>query len=417
MSPSGKEVEVQHEDNGRISTDVPVKKKKFGIGLCLSGGGYRAAIFHLGALSRLNELGVLSRVETISAVSGGSILAGFLATAMIKHPPVGERYSASEWEECFARPFRLVVRRNIRTWPVLSRLLPWNWFSRQTAVYGLKKQYENLTEGLRMNDLPDHPRFVFCATDMVFGKNWESRADRVGDYLAGYVSPPPDEWTMGRAMAASSCFPPVFAPIRAGIPGNLYNRRGDRNGTRTEQDRKRNRIWLTDGGVFDNLGTEPVWKNHRVVLVSDAGSALSYRSGCGPIWQLTRYTPIIQDQAAAVRKRWLIHSYKQKVYAGTYWGISSATSSYVEHPEYGFSKELAEQVLAKVRTDLDAFSDREIDILERHGYEIADMAIRTHAPEIAPDLDTPLKYNAPVDETEVRRWLRQSHKRCLLGRF
>jgi NTE family protein len=218
-------------------------------------------------------------------------------------------------------------------------------------------------------------------------------------------------------MAASSCFPPVFAPIRAGIPGKLYNNRGDREGTRSDQDRKRRRIWLTDGGVFDNLATEPVWKNHRVVLVSDAGSALSYRSGCGPIWQLTRYTPIIQDQAAAVRKRWLIHSYKQKVYAGAYWGISSATSSYVKNPGYGFSKELATEVIARVRTDLDAFSSQEIAVLERHGYEIADMAIRTHAPEIAPALDSPSKYNSKVDEEEIRHHLSNSHKRCLLGRF
>ena len=30
-----------------------------GIALCLSGGGYRAMVFHLGALWRLNELGLL----------------------------------------------------------------------------------------------------------------------------------------------------------------------------------------------------------------------------------------------------------------------------------------------------------------------------------------------------------------------
>ena len=406
-----------NESAARASTDMPAKDKKFGIGLCLSGGGYRAAIFHLGALSRLNELGVLSGTETISAVSGGSILAGFLATALIKFPPAGDFYTVKEWEEVIAAPFRRLVRRNIRTWPVLSRLLPWNWFSRETAVYGLKRHYENMTEGLGLKDLLQTPRFVFCATDMVFAKNWESRADRVGDYLAGYVSPPPDQWTVGRAMAASSCFPPVFAPIRAGIPGALYRKRGDRDGTRSEQDRKRQRIWLTDGGVFDNLGTEPVWKNHSVVLVSDAGSALSYRSGCGPLWQLTRYTPIIQDQAAAVRKRWLIHSYKQNVYAGAYWGISSATSSYVKNPGYGFSKELATGVIAKVRTDLDAFSADEIAALERHGYEIADIAIRTHAAEIAPGLDAPLKYTSSADEEDVRRRLKHSHKRCLLGRF
>ena len=48
------------------------------IGLCLSGGGYRAAVFHLGSLLRLNEAGLLPRLRTVSSVSGGSIVAGLL---------------------------------------------------------------------------------------------------------------------------------------------------------------------------------------------------------------------------------------------------------------------------------------------------------------------------------------------------
>ena len=56
------------------------------LALCLSGGGYRAALFHLGAVRRLNELGVLSKIETISSVSGGSILAAHLATAIRPWP-------------------------------------------------------------------------------------------------------------------------------------------------------------------------------------------------------------------------------------------------------------------------------------------------------------------------------------------
>src|ERR1700680_2445845 len=49
-----------------------------GIALALSGGGFRAMLFHAGALMRLNELGILSRGARISSVSGGSIAAGFL---------------------------------------------------------------------------------------------------------------------------------------------------------------------------------------------------------------------------------------------------------------------------------------------------------------------------------------------------
>ena len=46
--------------------------------LRLSGGGYRAMVFHLGCLIRLNELGLLQQLKRISSVSGGSITAGVL---------------------------------------------------------------------------------------------------------------------------------------------------------------------------------------------------------------------------------------------------------------------------------------------------------------------------------------------------
>src|SRR5918992_309760 len=60
------------------------QRRRDGIGLCLSGGGFRATLFHLGALRRLNELGVLHRIRTISSVSGGSLMALVLADAIRK---------------------------------------------------------------------------------------------------------------------------------------------------------------------------------------------------------------------------------------------------------------------------------------------------------------------------------------------
>ena len=42
-------------------------------GLALSGGGYRAAAFHLGTLKKLDELGLLQKVDVLSTISGGSI--------------------------------------------------------------------------------------------------------------------------------------------------------------------------------------------------------------------------------------------------------------------------------------------------------------------------------------------------------
>jgi len=41
----------------RLPTDPPGDNPEPGVALCLSGGGYRAMVFHVGALWRLNELG------------------------------------------------------------------------------------------------------------------------------------------------------------------------------------------------------------------------------------------------------------------------------------------------------------------------------------------------------------------------
>src|SRR5207253_7928979 len=61
-----------------IPTDEPGRGPQPGVGLCLSGGGYRAMIFHVGVLWRLCQAGVLRSVSRISSVSGGSITAGLL---------------------------------------------------------------------------------------------------------------------------------------------------------------------------------------------------------------------------------------------------------------------------------------------------------------------------------------------------
>src|SRR5215467_3631485 len=61
-----------------ISDADKAKQPQPGMALCLSGGGYRAMLFHLGALWRLNEVGLLKGLKRISSVSGGSITAGML---------------------------------------------------------------------------------------------------------------------------------------------------------------------------------------------------------------------------------------------------------------------------------------------------------------------------------------------------
>ena len=78
----------------QANSNQPSTRK--GIGLCLSGGGYRAALFHLGALRRLHEIGILEQVTHVSSVSGGSLIAAIWAKAGTIH----------DFENQIAKPVR-----------------------------------------------------------------------------------------------------------------------------------------------------------------------------------------------------------------------------------------------------------------------------------------------------------------------
>jgi NTE family protein len=389
-------------DTPPLPDDAPLPRaSRRGIGLCLSGGGFRATLFHLGALRRLNELGILARPDfrTIASVSGGSIASAALATALAR------RSSSSVPDADFRRevhaPLRAFTKTNVRTRPFLRRLLPWNLHRSHTTVEALARRYERGLTSLRLAELPVRPDFLFLATDMAYGVSWVFSRERMGDYRAGYRLTPPD-FPLARAVAASACFPPLFGPMRM--------RRDDGVDLR-----------LTDGGAYDNMGLEPVWKSHAVVLVSDAGGLFTAQSDRGLSWRIPRYQGIQENQARALRKRWLMAGFTTGALDGTYWGIGGAASRYAEGLA-GYSKALADEVIAAIRTDLDSFSEAEAAVLENHGYLIADAALRRHVPGLLPD-PIPAAVVPHADwlpparsEAEIRTALRHSGRRKFWGR-
>jgi NTE family protein len=362
-------------------------------------------------LRRLNELGVLSRVDTISAVSGGSIIAAHLAQRVKVWPEAGAIIPA--WDEVVAAPFRAFARCNLRTPALLRRALPANWLRSGTAVDALASHLERSLSGLALLELPARPRYVVSATDMTFGINWVFERTRMGDFQAGYGAPGA-AWTLVRAVAASSCFPPVFGPMRLRLaPGDLRGggyRRPDRDDLVAG-------LQLTDGGVYDNMALEPVWKRHRTLLVSDGGALFDYASSSGGARRLLRYSAIVGKQASALRRRWLMAGLSAGPLDGAYWGISTTHQVDAALPTY--SNPLIDDVISAIRTDLDAFSDAEIAVLENHGYLAVERAIRRRAAHLIAR-DTPLAVPWPGwldDEARIRDALRGSERRTLLGRW
>ena len=224
-----------------------------------------------------------------------------------------------------------------------------------TTVDALQNRYiKYLLDGhdVPLSDLQDMPRFVFCATDMLFGVNWEASCQRVGDFEAGYSQPPETNWTVARAVAASSCFPPVFPPELTQLtPEQLTG------GNYREPDRDQ-KIRLTDGGVYDNLGLQPVNRDTNV-LVSDGGGAMEF-SLLNLSWsRLARYPALLQNAISKLRKSALMRDFTAEVKVGA------------------FPTEEQAALIAAIRTDLNRFTRAEFEIFENHGYLAA--AARTIA--------------------------------------
>lgn len=379
------------------------KRDPNSVGLSLSGGGYRATLFHLGAIRRLNELGILPKITTLSSVSGGSILNAFLASRLSRAVTAG----IPNFENAAAKPVRDFCSLNIRRWLALEAVIPGTH-----NTIGLAKKYDqHLTNGKLLAQIPDSPVHVFCSTDLAYGVNWMFKAAECGDYQAGFQATPPD-WRLSAAVAASSCFPPVFKPLHLALVPDRFQGGKDQSAARDKCIRE---MTLSDGGLYDNLGLEPIWKNHETVLASDGGALFPIAGDTGFRWEVGRYVGIPENQALAVRKRWLISNFVTKQIKGTYWGIGATVSEY--GLQGGYSERLVKAYIATIRTDLDSFSEAEACVLENHGYTLADAAMRKHVPELLPAPVSQLDIPHPLwmEEGRVLEALKDSSRRTLLG--
>ncbi len=391
---------------------LPDANRSGGLCLCLSGGGFRATLFHLGVLRRLNELGLMGQLASVTSVSGGSYMSLCLAKAMIDAPLTNG--NLSNFQEMVDQ-VHAITSYNLRKRIFIEKAEPTHWRTQFADL--VVSELENRCTKKTLADLPTTPRFFFCATDMAFGVNWIYTHDRAGDYQAGYKTSLLDSISLAHATSASACFPPVFEPIPSGVPSADLEG-GDATGPEADECRKD--IHLSDGGVYDNMGLEPVWKSANTLLVSDAGGVFGYDSSNATLSDVERYSDILGNQARAVRKRWLISSFvagsgpDRPGLEGTYWATSGVRTSYDPADTLGYS-EAAAKLISNIRTDLDAFSVAEASILENHGYLMTDIAIRVHLPQL---YDSAISMAPPypewMDESKVKEALKDSAKQHIL---
>jgi NTE family protein len=383
------------------------------IAICLSGGGFRAALFHLGALRRLNELQILSRVDALSSVSGGSIANAVLATRW-------KKLKASECDGVFcafqslvAQPLMEFCKGDLRTDVLLwDRLNPRYWSRLIRSDYSITDRLaeayaSRLALHGTLDSLPDSPDFVFGSANMADGAPWEFHARTMGNRLAGWTST--FQVSVATAVAASSAFPLVFPPLLLKLPtsGPSASTRGVAMPIT---------VTLTDGGVYDNLGIEPVYESHDAVLVSDAGMPLSLDETpqVHALARVIRSFNLIWNQVGTLRKRWLIdaHQSSDQNLVRAYWGLSSDVGHYGLSDAPGYRGQSLE-LLKSVRTDLDPFGPGEIACLENHGYALANVAVLRWAHRLLPDPVAPFRWPHPdfVDPAKVATALQGAAER------
>jgi NTE family protein len=304
----------------RIGAQSEPARPRDGVALCLSGGGYRAMLFHLGALWRLNELGLLPTLDRVTSVSGGSIVAGALALAWSKLNFDGAGV-ARDFEARVVGPARKMAGVTIDVPSVLKGLLGTGSVSDQvTACYR-----SHLFGTATLQDLPERPRFVIHATNMQSKALWRFSRDWMGDYRVGGIPHPTTE--LATAVAASSAFPPILSPVTLKLDSANYK---PGSGEDLQREPFTSNVLLADGGVYDNLGLETAWKNCRTVLVSDGGVAAAVEESPARDWarQTSRVLSLIDNQVRALRKRQLVGSFVDGERLGTYWGIGTDISNY-----------------------------------------------------------------------------------------
>jgi NTE family protein len=354
----------------RIPGDPEVDSPDDSTALCLSGGGYRAMLFHVGALWRLNELGYLRRLGRISSVSGGSIAAAVLARAW-NDLAFDEGGVAAQFEKLVAERLRDFAGNSIDWKAVLGGMV----IPGQTVNDRVSSAYRRLLFGDdTLQDLPNDPVFILNSTNLQSGALWRFSKRYMADYRVGMIERP--TFSLAKAVSASSAFPPPLSPAIFTFAESDYT---PSSGQDLQRPPFTTRVILSDGGVYDNLGLETAWKRCRTVLVSDGGGHMAALPRIGRNWasQGIRVSKNLDNQVRALRKSQIVEGYKSQLRAGTYWGIRSHVADYPAGSPFDTDPDKAIK-LADLPTRL-ASTKREIcERLINWGYAICDTAMRSH---------------------------------------
>lgn len=373
------------------------------IALALSGGGFRATVFHLGVLARLAEENRLEDIILLSTVSGGSLCVGMVFSLNQYRFP-----SSAD----FIHKILPETRRLLTTVDLQSGLLRyslarfWKVFTstRAEALSALMQKRWGITA--QLSDLPEKPRWMINATCYETGKNWRFEQFRMGDYRFGYTYD--TNIPLTNAMAASAGFPGLIGaltidttkftwfkyleksavnPLRASVSEHKQ-----RKTQPIQPDFDKVHLW--DGGAYDNHGLEGVhnfntgWREGVDFLIVSDGAGRSkpekYQPGAKATLRLM--TGIMMDQVRSLRSRAILerlinHADQDR---GGFLQIGNTLTEVLRGSKHeGEIQHLKEDCLseAEVKLAVDMptvirkLTPEEFSRLFRHGFEVADYTL------------------------------------------
>ena len=356
------------------------------LALALSGGGVRAAVFHLGVLRRLALDGLLERTTFLSTVSGGSLVTGLILCRNDHRWPGSEEFL----EAVLPRVSECLTTATLQ-WSYVWRVFAAPWRLAQGRAWILARQLEaqwGISGSLQ--ELPPAPRWIVNATCYETGKNWRFSQPRMGDYLTQYVVEP--DVPIADAISASAAVPGLIGPLV--IRSNDYTWHRYEGERRVPASTLAKRYELWDGGVYDNLGVEPLYKPNAgfregfdLLVVSDASAPVDLAPRTlgrvlRPAHRAMRLVDIASDQVRGLRSRALIAEFARTPDTGVYFRMGK-TVEYIYSavgrtapPGNHLGTEDASRAGA-FPTTLRRLSTSEFEHLCRHGFEVANATLAT----------------------------------------
>ncbi len=403
------------------------------VGLALSGGGFRASLFHIGTLAKLAELDVLRHVEVISGVSGGSIIGAhyYLELRHLLQTKADGEVVHQDYIDIvkrIERDFLDGVQRNIRMriaaeWTTNLKMIFLPGYSRTQRVGELYESeiYSRVKDGEedqprwlnRLNVQPKDeppgfapklhnwrraakiPMLLLNATSLNTGHNWQFTTTWMGEPPSSidvevdtneqlrrmYYTEAPASYKcvrLGQAVAASAGVPGIFEPLSFDglYPGRI--------------------VRLVDGGVCDNQGVASLLEQDcSVVLVSDGSGQMESqpKPRNGILGVLLRTNSIFQARIRDAQYHDLERRRRSSLLRGLMFihlkqDLDPEPVDWIDCPDkhmprkpdfltsYGVAKDI-QQCLAATRTDLDSFTDAEAYSLMASAYGMTDHAFNT----------------------------------------